>query len=63
MAGSLDQLTAQFPQSRVRLDQLGRLFGEDGFGPITQLVTGGLEGLLFAACVVGAMLIARRRFE
>lgn len=63
MAGSLDQLTAQFPQSRVRLDQLGRLFGEDGFGPITQIATGGLEGLLFAACVVGAMLIARRRFE
>ena len=63
MAGSLDQLAAQFPQSRVRLDQLGRLFGEDGFGPITQTVTGGLEGLLFAACVVTAMQIARRRFD
>ena len=63
MAGSLDQLAAHFPQSRVRFDQLGRLFGEEGFGPISQIVTGGIEGMLFAACVVGAMMIARRRFE
>lgn len=63
MAGSLDQLAVQFPQSRVRFDQLGRLFGEEGFGPISQIVTGGIEGMLFVACVVGAMMIARRRFE
>ncbi len=63
MAGSLDQLAMHFPQSRVRFDQLGRLFGEDGFGPISQIVTGSIEGLLFVACVVGAMMIARRRFE
>ena len=42
---------------------LGRLFGEEGFGPISQIVTGGIEGLLFVTCVVGAMMIARRRFE
>jgi hypothetical protein len=27
------------------------------------VVTGALEGLLFGACVVGAMALARRRFE
>jgi len=42
------------------LDQIGALFGETGFGPISQIVTGGLEGALFASCIVGAMMIARR---
>ena len=26
-------------------------------------MTGGLEGLLFGACVVGAMILARRRLD
>ncbi|MCL6699205.1 transcriptional regulator [Sphingomonas sp. NSE70-1] len=60
MGGSLQLLSEQFPNSRLRLDQLGALFGEDGFGQISQVVTGGLEGALFAACVVGAMKLARR---
>lgn len=61
MGGSLDLLIRQFPGSRLRLDQIGALFGESGFGPVSQTVTGGLEGGLFGAFVVGAMILARRR--
>ena len=60
MGGSLDLLARSFPGSRLRLDEIGGLFGESGFGPASQIVTGALEGLLFGACVVGAMLMARR---
>jgi hypothetical protein len=60
MGGSLDLLARSFPDSRLRLDEIGLLFGEEGFGPISRVVTGGLEGMLFGACVVGAMILARR---
>ena len=60
MAGSLDLLAAAFPGSRLRLDPLGRLFGETGLGPVSQIATGTLEGMLFAGCLVGAMILARR---
>lgn len=60
MGGSLDLLARQFPGSQLRLDQIGSLFGERGFGPISQLVTGGAEGFLFGGCIVGAMIVARR---
>ena len=60
MGGSLDLLATNLPASRLRLDQIGQLFGEQGFGPITQAVTGGLEGLLFGAFVVGVMQLTRR---
>jgi hypothetical protein len=60
MAGSLDLLARGFPGSRLRIDQVGGLFGESGFGPISHAVTGGLEGMLFGGCVVGAMILARR---
>jgi DNA-binding winged helix-turn-helix (wHTH) protein len=63
MAGSLDLLATQFPDSRVRLDQLGTLFGETGLGPISRMVTGGLEGALFGGCLVGAMILAHRDLE
>jgi DNA-binding winged helix-turn-helix (wHTH) protein len=61
MAGSLDLLASNFAGSRLHLDRIGELFGEPGFGPISRTVTGGLEGALFGACVVGAMILARRR--
>ena len=61
MGGSLDLLASGFPDSRLRLDQIGALFGESGFGPVSQMVTGALEGLLFSASVVAAMTIARRQ--
>jgi DNA-binding winged helix-turn-helix (wHTH) protein len=60
MGGSLDLLAHSLPGSRLRLDQVGALFGESGFGPVAQLVTGGLEGALFGACIVGAMILSRR---
>ncbi|MDG2527662.1 winged helix-turn-helix domain-containing protein [Caulobacter endophyticus] len=61
MAGSLDLLSDSFPGSRLRLDVIGALLGEQGLGPISLVLTGALEGLLFSACVVGAMTLAARR--
>jgi DNA-binding winged helix-turn-helix (wHTH) protein len=63
LGGSLALVAGQFPDSRLRLDQMGALFGESGFGPVTTTVTGALEGLLFAACTVGGMMLARRKLE
>lgn len=63
MGGSLDLLARAFPQSRLRLDQLGALFGESGFGPVSQTVMAGLEGALFAGCVVGAMVLAEQKLH
>jgi DNA-binding winged helix-turn-helix (wHTH) protein len=60
MGGSLVSLAAAFPESRLRLDRIGGVFGESGFGPVSQAVTGALEVGLFSACVVGAMMLARR---
>lgn len=56
MGGSLDLLARSFPNSRLRLDRIGALLGEHGFGPISQMATGALEGALFGACVIGAMV-------
>lgn len=61
MGGSLDLLARRFPGSRLRIDAIGALFGETGFGAVSQVVTGGLEGALFSGCIVGAMILARRR--
>lgn len=60
LAGSLALLAAHFPHSRLRLDQIGGLFGESSFGPVSLAVSATLEGALFGGCVVGAMLLARR---
>jgi DNA-binding winged helix-turn-helix (wHTH) protein len=60
MLGSLDVLAQTFPDSRLRLDRIGSLFGESGLGPVTRIATGALEGALFAACIAGAMILARR---
>ena len=43
MGGSLDSLARQFPGSRLRLDQIGQIFGEREFGPLSQSVTGAVE--------------------
>ncbi|HEX8383350.1 MAG TPA: transcriptional regulator [Sphingomonas sp.] len=63
MGGSLDRLADGFPASRLRLDRIGALFGETGFGPLTLTVTGALEGALFGACVTAALLLARRGLD
>ncbi|MGD9966697.1 MAG: transcriptional regulator [Hyphomonadaceae bacterium] len=63
MAGSLDLLARAFPASRLHLDAIGALFGESGFGPISLMLTTAAEGLLFAACVAGALMFAQRRLS
>jgi DNA-binding winged helix-turn-helix (wHTH) protein len=63
MGGSLDLLARNFAESRLRLDQIGHLFGEATFGRMSQIVTASLEAALFGGCVVGAMMIARRSFS
>jgi len=55
MAGSLDLLAESFPGSRLRLDAIGAMLGEQGLGLASLVLTGAVEGLLFGACVVGAM--------
>ncbi|MFC7537599.1 transcriptional regulator [Sphingomonas sp. GCM10030256] len=60
MGGSLDLLAQHIPSSRLQIDAIGAWFGETGFGPVTRVVTGALEGGLFAAGVTGAILAARR---
>lgn len=55
MGGSLDALADRFPASRLRLDAVGPLVGEPGFGVVSQIVTAGLEAALFGACVVAAL--------
>ena len=60
MFGSLALLAQDVPESRLRLDQFGHLFGESAIGPLTLIVSCGLEGALFAACVIAAISLARR---
>ncbi len=59
MGGSLDLLARDFPGSRLDLAPVGRLLAEPAFGPLSLAVTAALEGALFSACIVGAMLLAR----
>ncbi|QIL03160.1 transcriptional regulator [Sphingomonas sinipercae] len=63
MLGSLDLLARNFPNSRLRIDAVGALFGEHGLGPATEAASGALEIALFAAGIVGAMVLARRHFS
>jgi DNA-binding winged helix-turn-helix (wHTH) protein len=60
MGGSLDLLAKSFAESRLQLESFGPLFGELHFGQATQAVLGGIEGLLFGSCVVGALALMRR---
>jgi DNA-binding winged helix-turn-helix (wHTH) protein len=61
MLGSLALLTSDFPDSRLQVGQVGRLFGETGLGPITQFVSATLEAALFGGCVVAALTVAARK--
>ena len=63
MGGSLDSLARNFPGSRLDLGKIGAAFGENGLGPISRTVTGALEGFLFAAGIVGAMILAWRSLD
>ncbi len=61
LGGSLDLLARNLPASRLGLGEIGAMLGESGFGPVTQVVTAGLEGALFGTCLVAFMLLARGR--
>ena len=60
MGGSLAALAAQFPAARLRLDHLS-LFGEEKFGPVSQIATASLEGALFGAAMVVALTVEQQR--
>ena len=59
LGGSLNLLVGRFPDARVRLDAVGALVGENGFGRVSEAVTATIEGGLFGACVAGALALAR----
>jgi DNA-binding winged helix-turn-helix (wHTH) protein len=61
MGGSLQQLAASFPNSRLGIDRMGAFFGESSFGLVSQIITAGLEGATFGACVAVAIRLAKRR--
>jgi DNA-binding winged helix-turn-helix (wHTH) protein len=61
LGGSLDLLVRHFPGARLRLDPIGGLLGESGFGPLSRGVTSALEGALFVGGVVAAMIMVQRK--
>jgi DNA-binding winged helix-turn-helix (wHTH) protein len=63
MAGSLAELAASFPDSRLRLGRFGSLFGENGFGEASLIAATALEGALFTGGAVSAIVIARRFYR
>ncbi|NVD45782.1 winged helix-turn-helix domain-containing protein [Qipengyuania atrilutea] len=63
MAGSLNALAARFPASRLDLSAIGSAVGGAGFDKTANIVTGALEGFLFAACIAAAFLAAGRSLE
>jgi DNA-binding winged helix-turn-helix (wHTH) protein len=60
LGGSLELLAQSFPASRLQLDALGSLFGEQGFGPRSQFLAAAVEAGLFGSCIASAMQVARR---
>jgi len=62
LAGSLELVSATIPFSRLRLEPIGAMFGESGFGAFSNIAMSALEGALFAACVAAAMTLAEKRF-
>jgi DNA-binding winged helix-turn-helix (wHTH) protein len=62
MLESLELLAAGFPGSRLHMDEISRPFADAGLDRIVHLLDAGVETGLFSACVVGAILLARRGF-
>jgi DNA-binding winged helix-turn-helix (wHTH) protein len=58
MGSSLDALNEAFPESPLNIDSLGRWFGEDDFGLISQTVFGAFEGFLLGAGITFAIRYA-----
>jgi DNA-binding winged helix-turn-helix (wHTH) protein len=62
-AASLDAIVGTFPETRVSLASLGRLFGEEGLGLRTLAALGFGEGLLFGAGLAAGLTRRPRRSE
>jgi hypothetical protein len=60
MASSLAQVATAFEGSRLDMAPLSQLFGQPQFGLLSGTALGALEGAVFGACVVAALLLARR---
>ena len=58
MGSSLDALNEAFPDSPLNIDSLGRWFGEDHFGLISQTFFGAFEGFLLGAGITFAIRYA-----
>lgn len=57
LGGSLDHLAQRFPEARFRLDAIGALLGENGFGRLSEAATATLEGTLFGLGVAAALAL------
>ncbi|HSO76491.1 MAG TPA: winged helix-turn-helix domain-containing protein [Blastocatellia bacterium] len=62
-SASLEIVGRMFANSQISMDPLASFFGEVRFGQTTQIVLGGIEGLLFGAGVASGIEIASRKGE
>lgn len=62
-SASLEIVGRMFANSQISMDPLASFFGEGHFGQTTQIVLGGLEGLLFGAGVASGIEIASQKGE
>ena len=60
LGGSLQELTHEFAGARFRLGAIGRMWGEQGFGRMSEISTAAIEGCLFGFRVAGALAVQRR---
>jgi DNA-binding winged helix-turn-helix (wHTH) protein len=59
MLGSLELLSRTFPDSRLSLGHVG---ATAELAPLSLAISAAMEGGLFGACLVGAILLARRQY-
>lgn len=60
LGGSLNLLAHGFAGARFRLDAIGALLGENGFGRMSEALTATIEGGLFGICVASALAFCRQ---
>ncbi len=61
MAGSLALLNERFPDSHLHVGSIGRVFGEDGLGPVSLLASTALEAAVFMVCIAAILAWLRPR--
>lgn len=55
LAGSLNILAEQFPNSRFTLNNIAPLFGEEVFGPVSLFMCSVIEGAVYCASILAAL--------